>query len=235
MRMLWLLALLLAACSPTAPEVSVTFTETDRRPLTADEKKVVRDVAGKAISDASHLLPGLSGTIELEVISGSGVIPGFGSGGMAASPEKIQWTVDPQIGDGPVETISKELRTTLFHETHHLARGWTVSGGTAGTRIIDAAVAEGMATAFERDAGGGDPPWGEYPLHDVENWVEELVNVTDGFQSYSKWMFNHPDGRQWIGYRAGTYLTDRAMENCNCTSADLVLLPTAEILALKDD
>jgi uncharacterized protein YjaZ len=151
---------------------------------------------------------------------------------MAVAPGQIQWTVDPGIAGGPIETARAELRTTMFHETHHLARGWTVSGGTAGSRIIDASVAEGLATAFERDAAGGNPPWGQYPPDEVDGWVEELLAVKDGFQSYPTWMFNHPDGRKWIGYRAGTYLTDRAMRGCGCTAADLAAKPTDEILEL---
>ena len=40
-----------------------------------------------------------------------------------------------------------------------------------------------------------------------------------------------PDGRRWIGMRAGTYLVDQAMKKLNRTSAELVSTSTSEILA----
>jgi hypothetical protein len=195
-------------------------------------RAAVRAVVEAAAPSLGEWLPGLPDRIELEVVSGTQVIPGFGSGAMAQAPGRIQWTVDPEFEGGPVAVARAELHAALFHESHHLARGWTVQGGTAGTRMIDAAVAEGMATAFERDAGGGRPSWGDYPADDVDRWIEELVAVEGGLRDYQMWMFYHPDGRQWIGYRVGTYLADRAMEACGCTAADLVETPTNRILEM---
>jgi uncharacterized protein YjaZ len=97
--------------------------------------------------------------------------------------------------------------------------------------MIDAVVSEGMATAFERDAAGWRPPWGEYPAGEVAGWVDELRAVA-GFETYATWMFRHPDGRRWIGYRAGTYLTDQAMAASGRSAAELVSTPTDEILSL---
>jgi uncharacterized protein YjaZ len=45
-------------------------------------------------------------------------------------------------------------------------------------------------------------------------------------------MFQHPDGRRWIGYRAGTLIVDRAIAASGASSAALVRVPTADILAL---
>lgn len=231
------LGLVLATATPPPRDVSlvVTFVESDRRALSAAEKEEIRAIADRAIGDAAERLPTLPDRIELEVVSGSAVIPGLGSGGVALAPGRIQWTVDPDLDGGPIAIARAELRTTLFHESHHLARGWTVEGGTAGGRMIDAAVSEGMATAFERDAGGGDPPWGRYPADEVDGWVDELRAVTGGLEAYQTWMFYHPDGRQWIGYRAGTYLTDRAMTACDCSAADLARTPTDRVLELAGD
>jgi uncharacterized protein YjaZ len=94
--------------------------------------------------------------------------------------------------------------------------------------FMDGVVAEGLATAFERDAAGRRPPWGRYPL-EVERWVEELraLPVT---AHYPTWMFQHPDGRRWIGYRAGTYIADRAIIASGRSAADLVATSTADVL-----
>ena len=47
-----------------------------------------------------------------------------------------------------------------------------------------------------------------------------------------QWMFRHPDGRRWIGYRAGTYIADRAIAASGLSAAQLVLVPTDEILEM---
>lgn len=53
----------------------------------------------------------------------------------------------------------KQLRATVFHEFHHLVRDAAVRSKS----LIDRAVTEGMATAFERDFARADTPWGRYP------------------------------------------------------------------------
>lgn len=95
---------------------------------------------------------------------------------------------------------------------------------------MDAVVSEGLATAFERDFAGVDVPWGHYPP-DVESWVKELTALP-AMANRSEWLFQHPDGRRWIGLRAGTYLADRAMKATGKSAADLVTTGTAEILRL---
>ena len=84
-----------------------------------------------------------------------------------------------------------------------------------------------MATAFERDFAGTSPLWGDYPV-EVSSWVEELANQPPA-ANRTDWMFRHPDGRRWIGLRAGTYLVDQAMKRMNRSSAELVATPADEI------
>jgi hypothetical protein len=93
---------------------------------------------------------------------------------------------------------------------------------------MDRVVSEGLATVLERDFGGGRPPWGEYPA-DVDQWVQELLKLPDSEPS-NHWMFRHPDGRRWTGYRAGTYIADRAVAASGRSAAELVITPIDEIL-----
>jgi len=95
---------------------------------------------------------------------------------------------------------------------------------------MDGPVCEGLASAFERDAAGRRAPWAEYPP-DVEAWVHELMALPRTAR-YAKWMFRHPDGRRWIGYRAGTHIADRAIKASGLSAAQLVNVTTAEILKL---
>jgi uncharacterized protein YjaZ len=64
-------------------------------------------------------------------------------------------------------------------------------------------------------------------------WVDELLALPR-FANYRRWMFYHPDGRPWIGYRAGTYIADRAIARSGLDAAELVSVPTERILALAD-
>ena len=106
-----------------------------------------------------------------------------------------------------------------------------MAGGTVVMSMVEAAVSEGMATVFAREYAGDHAPWGNYP-DDVASWVEELEGAP--VSEYQQWMFQHPDGRRWIGYRTGTYLVDRATEATGRTSIDLVRTPATEVIALGE-
>jgi hypothetical protein len=87
-----------------------------------------------------------------------------------------------------------------------------------------------MATAFERDLARTRPPWGAYP-DDVAGWLGELLALPPGAPR-RPWMFRHPDGRRWIGFKVGTYLVDRAARASGRTPATMVGLSTDEVLRL---
>ncbi|HEU4991794.1 MAG TPA: DUF2268 domain-containing putative Zn-dependent protease [Luteimonas sp.] len=145
-------------------------------------------------------------------------------------PRRIDWVVDPSLHGGIAAIARAQLRATLFHELHHLARGWVRFGGAPPRSFMDGVVSEGLATAFERDAGGRNPPWGD-PPRDAAAWVAELIAL-HATAPYHHWMYRHPDGRQWIGYRAGTYIADRAIAASGRSAAQLVRTPATEVLAL---
>ncbi len=204
------------------------FDTDDRQHFNEEARAAVREVCMATEPEVRVLLPALTEMIELVVQTGTFVIPETGEGGMAAAAGRISWTVDPSRPGGVAAVVRSQLRFTLYHELHHLVRGWVMSGGLRLTSFMDGVVSEGLATAFERDCAGRKPPWGEYP-EDVQQWVVELLELPVS-APYPLWMFQHPDGRRWIGYRAGTYIADRAMALSGLSSAELVLTPTDEIL-----
>lgn len=211
--------------------VVLLFLDTDDRQFfSGDARAAVREVCDATEAEVRALLPSLTETIELAVQTGTFVIPETGEVGMAAAPGRVNWTVDPSRPGGVVATVRSQLRFTLFHELHHLVRGRVMNGGQPLTSFMDGVVSEGLATAFERDCGGRQPPWGDYP-EEVRTWVQELL-ILPLSAPYYQWMFQHPDGRRWIGYRAGTYVADRAIAASGRSAAELVLTPTDEILKI---
>ena len=202
----------------------------DQRFFPPDARAAIGKVCDATEPEVRTLLPTLPATVELAAQTGRFVIPETGEAGSAATPVRVNWTVDPSRPGGVAAVARTQLRFTLFHELHHLARGWVFYGGTPRISFMDGVVSEGLATAFERDAGGRVPPWGQYP-QEALTWVAELLQLPLT-ASYEQWMFQHPDGRRWIGYRAGTYIADQAIAASGSSAADLVLVPTAEILRI---
>jgi uncharacterized protein YjaZ len=216
---------LLAACSACEARIVDVELVPEGRAFSSVEERAIRDIAESTTRNVRALIPTLPKRITLVVQPGKeSVIPETGETGTTAQPSSVYWTVDPDRD--VLSIIRKELRRTLFHELHHLARDARV----ARVALLDAVVTEGLATAFERDFGGAHPPWGE-PVPEIEQWTREILQQPPT-AARETWLFRHPDGRRWIGLRVGTYLIDRAMKTSGRTSAELVLLPTAEILQL---
>ena len=192
------------------------------RALTNEERADVQRVADDAFRDVRAQLEGLPSRLTLIVRWGKDVIPETGENGTASYPGNVMWTLDP---DRDVKaTIRSQLRATLFHELHHLARESRVKSIT----LVDRAVTEGLATAFERDAAHVDPPWAKPP--DDASWERDIL-AQPADADVATWMSRHPDGRRWIGMRVGTAWVDRAARATNKTPATLVFASTAEILS----
>lgn len=86
---------------------------------------------------------------------------------------------------------------------------------------------------FERDVGEVAPPWGMYP-DDVADWVDELMALPSNADGNLWLRRRHPDGRRWVGMRAGAYLIDRAMKRSGRTAAELVAVTTEDVMATPD-
>jgi len=220
---------LAAACvSCTRHNVTVLFFSADRYSFSDSERNAIQVAADSAARDVRRLLPMLPPDLVLRVQPSSNVVAETGEDGYSTQPNSIGWLVDPHHPGGVTATVRRELRGTLFHEFHHMLRYAAV--GTPRS-LMDDVIAEGMATAFERDGAGTSPPWGVYPA-DVANWVTELRALPrDADHTY--WLdTRHDDGRRWIGMRVGTYLVDRAMRSPGTSFAQLISTPTEAVLQM---
>ena len=192
------LVAVISTLSVSAQAIYIEFDGKSNHEFSLEERATIKRIANEVVVEVKEILPRMPSNVTLTVSASTFVIPETGEMGMAPEPGRIDWFVDPSRSDG-VETIAtNRLRSTLFHELHHLARGYVVKGGAARTSFMDVVVSEGMATSFERDFAGANPPWAEYPK-EIETWVEELMLLPlSALAQYSDWMIAHPDGRRWM-------------------------------------
>lgn len=220
-----LVAAISAACGPQATTVEFYFAEGYR--FSRAERRAIEEIAESTAIEARRALASLPRPLVVRVYAGKDVIPETGETASTVSPATVIWVVNPAHKGGVLAVVHNWLRATLLHEFHHLVRSQTMTS----TSLMDEVITEGMATVFERDVAGISPPWGVYP-EEVGEWVNELIALPPGAGS-SYWMrARHPDGRRWIGMRAGTYLVDRAMKVSGTSAADIGTASTAEVLNL---
>jgi hypothetical protein len=190
------------------------------------ERHAISEIAEITAWEVKKLLPMLPPELQLRARTGDRVNEETGQTAEFMPPAFVYWTVDPTRPGGVEAIARKQLRATLFHEYHHLARATAVTT----TTLMDHAIAEGLATVFERDFAGQPAPWGDYP-DDVEQWFVELRALPPG-EAREPWMFRHPDGRRWIAYKVGAFLVDRAARASGSSPADLATMPAHELIAL---
>ena len=101
---------------------------------------------------------------------------------------------------------------------------------------MDRVVLEGMASAFERDYAGATYPWTRHP-DEVADWADELLALPRDTPSdeWRQWIFAHDDGRRWIGYRVGAYMTDRVVAATGRSVVDLASLGTDDFVQMFID
>lgn len=219
-----LLALCFGGLSACAKHEAALDFSTSEPAFSREEKKAIQQIADATVNDARALLPMLPPELRLTVRTDTHVIPETGETAESIPPNEIVWKVDP--GRNVLHTIQTQLRPTLFHELHHIARAVTTSTNT----LVDMAITEGLATAFERDVAHVTPPWGEPPPDGI-GWTREVLRVPENDRR-DQWLFDHPDGRRWVAMRTGTFVVDRATKNTGKSPAEMVALPSAQILEM---
>jgi hypothetical protein len=215
------------ACGCADPLTAVEFSGPYQ--FSAAERHAISEIAETAAWEVKRLLPMLPPQLQIRARTGSQVNDETGQTAEFMPPHFVYWTVDPARGGGVLAIARRQLRATLFHEFHHLARATTIQA----TSLMDHVVNEGLATVFERDFGGMPTPWGDYP-GDVEQWFRELMALPPG-EAREPWMFRHPDGRRWIGYKVGAFLVDRAARASGKAPAELATMTTQQVIALAGD
>jgi hypothetical protein len=210
--------------------MNIFFLDTDEFQFPEGQRSLIIKTAGLAEKEIRELLPSLASHLNLTVISSKHVIPETGEAATTPNASWIQLSINPWDERGVEKIVEAQLRSTLFHEAHHAAR---VAKQPWGNDLVTNAIAEGLATVFERDFTGSRPLWGDYDKDLAADWSKELLAADSETANHDHYFFYHPDGRRWIAYRVGTYIVDQAIaRNTDITSASLVDEPADKILDL---
>jgi len=215
--------------------LTIVYEDGEETGFSDDEKQLIEDLVKDAEERVRALLPTLPDAIEVTatVIDRNVDIVG-GVTGRADAPGKVLIEVSSVFPGGISAAAHSALSSTVFHEFHHLDRGWTIQGNKFGAGIPIAAVNEGLATVFaEEYTGVYFEAAYSYP-EDAAEWLEEILALPVD-ADYSTWMMGeHPDGRNSIGYRVGRYIVHQATANSGKGILELSSLTPREILELAE-
>jgi hypothetical protein len=238
--LLFLFALLVISyCkkSPNSTEAAssmVTFTE-DGGKFTTSEKELIRETVLESEQEIRPLIPTLpdSITVSLEIVDWDlDVVGGVTGRTESNSPPLVMIQISDKYPGGITNAVHVALKHTIYHEFHHLYRGWAIQDNKYGPGISTAAINEGLAVVFSEEYTGKAMEADTPPEAAIaEQWAEEIRSLPLN-ANYQHWMFQHPDGRQAVGYRTGNYLIRKAMTNSGKDVLELSELTPDEIYKL---
>ena len=218
---------------PEVTKVNVVFQE-DSINFTESQKVFISNVISKSEDEVRKLLPNLPDSLKVIVQNVDWDLDKVGGvTGRAESntPPVVLIQISNKYLGGVIDSVKTALRSTVFHEFHHLSRGWAIKDNKFSYGIPNAMVNEGLAVAFEEIYTGNILDVHAYPK-EADDWVKEILKLPLD-ASYSDWMMGtHPDGRTSIGYRAGNFLARRAMNMSGKNILELSTLSPEEIIRI---
>ena len=218
--------------SPLA-NVDVVFQEDSLR-FTELQKAFIHEVISNSEEEVRDLLPKLpdSITVIVEAVDWDLDIVGGVTGRTETNnPPLVLVQISQNYMGGVIDSVYQGIESTIFHEFHHLSRGWAIQDNKFSYGIPNAMVNEGLAVAFTEIYTGNVNEVNGY-TDEADHWVREILALPLD-ASYSDWvMGEHPDGRTYIGYRTGNFLTRKAMTMSGKNILELSELNPDEIINL---
>lgn len=195
----------------------------------------LQEAVGQWHEQVAKLLPTLPSEVDIE-FDNDYLTPGFGTGGAAFGLHAMKLAYDPAFSATQDELLV-ELREVYFHESYHLARGFSFETTPDDLPAINLAIEEGLATKFEIAHANAKPGHGEYEDRETMlAWLKEVRDLPDGFDyDWEHWKYFDPEtGRKWILYKVGLFVVDEALSNNpKLTIETIAVLTVQEIIALS--
>lgn len=232
-------ALVISNCKNAPKEAEstsavITFKE-ETASFTAQQKNLIQETILASEKEIRDLLPTLPISIEVavEIVDWDlDVVGGVTGRTDTNSPPFVAIQISEKYPGGVTAAVQTALKHTIFHEFHHLSRGWAIQDNKYGPGISTAAVNEGLAVVFSevytnQTMEADSPPEPEI----AHQWMLEILDLPVT-ANYQHWMFEHPDGRMSIGYRTGNYLIRKAMDKSGKDILELSKETPSNILML---
>ncbi|NJB72834.1 hypothetical protein GGR42_003325 [Saonia flava] len=218
----------------TISKPDIVFEENTNK-FTQLQKQLIRKEIIMADKEVRNLLPNLPNDIKImiEIVDWDLDVVGGVTGRTETNiPPFVAIQISNKFPGGIVAAVNAGLQSTIFHEFHHLSRGWAIKDNKFETGISIAMVNEGLAEVFSEEYTGVVFKENHVPEDvDAHVWVREILALPKD-ANYQKWMFEHPDGRTSIGYRAGNSLVKEVIANSGKSILELSELSPIEVIKL---
>jgi len=235
--LLVILLFIISSCNsnkPNKPGLDVVFVANTNQ-FTQPHKQLINEGIGHAEKKVRSLLPDLPNDIKVivEIVDWDlNAVGGVTGRTETNSPALVAIQVSNKFEGGIAAAVDIGLESTIFHEFHHLSRGWAIQDNKFERGISIAMVNEGLAEVFAEEYTGAVFEENHVPKDaDSDAWVKEILGLSK-YADYQKWMFEHPDGRTSIGYRTGNFLIRRTLANSGKNILELSKLMPNEIIKL---
>ena len=215
-------------------KLDIEFKEGENN-FTEFEKQLVKDILTDSEKEIRTLIPNLPKDIKVifEIVDWDiDVVGGVTGRAESNTPPLVMVQISKKFPGGVVSAINAGLRSTLYHEFHHLSLGWAIKDNKFIPAIQVAAIIEGLAEVFAEEYTRVVFEENQVPKNvNGNDWAKEILALPKD-ANYQKWMFQHPDGRTSIGYRTGNYIIRKAMSNSGKTILELSRLSPNDLLKL---
>ncbi len=211
--------------------LKIVFEDSDEYQFSNAEKELIKKTAVLSDEKIRNLLPNLTKELSLKVIPVNydlDIVNGVT--GRANTPHEVTAEISYTYKDGVIGAVKQALSGHIYHEFHHVWRGWTLTENKFKNEIPIAAVNEGLADVFSKTYTGVSLEIGS-DSDDLMSWTQEVLKLKKD-ADYHQWMNQHNDGRIAIGYRVGTFIVERALENSEMTIIELSSLQPKEIIKI---
>ncbi|OJJ21507.1 hypothetical protein BKI52_13260 [marine bacterium AO1-C] len=197
---------------PTTHRLEIVF-EPENHRFSSLERQIARNIIINASQKVRSLLSTLPKKIKVSLsVTNENLEEIGGVNGVALSnaPAEVAIVVSRKYPGGIQAAMQKSLSVIIFHEFHHLSRGWVYHDNAFEASILNASINEGLAIIFAEKYTGVKLARFDCPK-EVNQWSKEIQSLSKQ-ANFDHWMFEHPDGRSAIGYKVGKYLVQEAMK-----------------------
>ena len=189
------------------------------------DRKRVRSSIAKTARKAAKLLKIKSKVVYFTVYR----FKGKTNSGFTKAKDWIEITIPP----GKIDY--KDLEGMLYHEIHHIARGYCGMLEKGEHVLLNTVFSEGLATAFELE----QVPryvldYARYDLSLIKKWLPRIAKEFSSTKyNHSAWF--HGRGKSdKIGYKIGKYLVDEIIrKNPSKTPANLARVDSKKLLKMS--